>query len=362
MRYPIMIFLTLFALFPLTAGDAYLGGTASASVTALFSDSAFTFDDLSFTAASSFELESESLFYWTTLEATEDGVSISLERLSLLLNLTDHLQLTIGRHGLLTGYGYGWNPSDLFSGAKDPTDPEGGRRGTDAAALLYDDWDSFTGKAIILLEADPMTEDISPSDISIGGEAGLLLPAVELKLTALADLPGTGEELALSAGAAAYADIAGIGIYGEINTDLDILAGCEYFFENGMSLTAEYLYHHEGLDLPGRQSFFTDLYTALLADPAYVPDYHPGYFAQHYILASLAYSTYDPSIDLVAAALYSPDSSALMLTPSASLHTAWGLTITGSYVGLVSLQADQYSELGLYPFDHAVQVGCSYAY
>ncbi len=341
------------------SADAYFNGENTLSLVTGFGDAAFTIEDNIIPSNStSFTVETDNLSFWTSLAIQETGSTFSLNRLSYQWNLGDHTQLTIGRQGLLTGYGYGWNPIDLFSGSKDPSDPEADRMGVDAMTMLYDDWDSFIGKAVILLDSDFLRETPVWSDISIGAETTLLLDSSEIKLTALADLPGTGEDFSFTAGLGTYFDIAGAGVYAEVNTDLDILAGVEYFFENGMSMIVEYLYHHEGFNLSERQTYFAQVFV----DPTLPSSFVPGYFAQHYILGNLSHSFYELNTDVNLSVLYSPDSYSLMAAPLVTFYTNSGFTLSGGYIGIFSLKEHQSSEADLSPFSHAIQIGCSYAF
>ncbi len=354
-----VILCILISITALSAEEAYLNGENSLSIIAGFGDTAFTFEDNIIPSNStSFTVETDNLSFWTSLTLTEEGGEFSLNRLSYLWTLDDHTQLTLGRQGLLTGYGYGWNPIDLFSEIKDPADPEADRMGIDAVSILYDDWDRFIGRAVLFLDSDFLCGTPSWSDISVGAETTLLLDSSEIKLTALAELTGVGENLVLTAGLGTYLDIAGAGVYMEINTDLDILGGIEYFFENGMSMIIEYFYHQEGLDLSERQNYFTEVF----ADSTLLEAFVPGYFAEHYILSNLSYSFYEYQTDVNLSTLYSPDSNSLMVAPMASVYTDSGLVIEGGYVGIYSLKENEFNEADLSPFEHAIQIGCSYAF
>ncbi len=283
-------------------------------------------------------------------------ITLSIDRLNYLWYVNDTLRLVFGRQSLLTGYGYGWNPMDLATPARDPTDPEAQRVGVDALSMLWEGDSALTGELYALSDTDSINGGVSWSDLSFGGEGTLLLPSAEIRLTMQYDCGSSKFNL----GAGTYLDISGAGLYGEANMDGDLLAGAEYYFENGSSMIIEYFYHHEGRDLQERREYVTALATELSAET--ILSFHPGHFARHYILAHLSYPLYDRNTDLSCTVLASPDSGSCMVSPLATFYPSGNLTVFAGYNGIFSLGEELYNEADLSPVRHMVNVGATYAF
>lgn len=279
-------------------------------------------------------------------------ITLAIDRLNYLWYVTDTLRLVFGRQSLLTGYGYGWNPMDLATPAGDPNNPEAQRVGVDALSLLWEGDSALTGELYALSDTDSINAPIPWSDLAFGTEGTLLLPVAEVRLTMQYDCGSSHFNL----GVGTYLDISGAGLYGEANMDGDLLAGVEYYFENGSGMIIEYFYHHEGRDLQERREYVTELSAETILS------FHPGYFARHYILAHLTYPLYDLNTDLSCTVLASPDSGSCILSPLATFYPSGNLTVFAGYNGLFSLGEDLYNEADLSPVGHMVNVGVTYAF
>lgn len=288
-----------------------------------------------------------------------DPASLDLRRLSYLRYFGD-LRLTIGRQGLMTGYGYAWNPMDLVSPFKDLNDPNAERDGVDGLSLLWDAGSDFSLEVYgvcVPTETTPWPLDLRR--LGVGGEAVWYLPdsGIEVRTTALIGplfLDPAPSTTPVSLGAGVYGDLEGMGLYAEasvrsesripsitatataepgVSWPLSLLLGAEYYFAGGLSLVAEYLYHGEGLSAASRDHFAD----AVMIDPDLAIYYRPGLFARHYIMILLSYPLYDLRAELMTTLLASPDSGAITLRPAYTWYLSDTLTLQMSYTGMVSL-------------------------
>ena len=117
----------------------------------------------------------------------------------------------------LTGYGYGWNPSDLANPPKDPTDPEAYQTGVDGLTFRTAPCSWMDLKVYGLLASEGNSQ--SYDELLAGGEATFQLPALEIKLMGLyggeEESSDDSDAYPHAAAAALYLDVAGIGLYGE---------------------------------------------------------------------------------------------------------------------------------------------------
>lgn len=333
--------------------------------------------------------------------------SIDLRRASVFMYAGDSLRVELGRQSLLTGYGYGWNPMDLANPPKDPTDPTAELTGVDALTVNLFPYGAANLKLYALLDnsEDPSSADYD--EIMAGGELTVALSGFEFKLNGLlspdlfdddaAGSGGTGSGLRTSAlGAGVFADLAGIGIYGEaalfdgsrtafpdesgaaalptLKDELLVsaLGGLQYTFPGELSVTAEYFYNGEGFDEEERADYLSALegtgvalgtavddeaYTAALAlYTALAELYRPGYFSRHYALLNLLYPMYDVSVDLTGTVIFSPDSGALTVVPGLTWYSSGSLSLEARYSGSFSVYGEEDDEAAIAPFRHAVSV------
>lgn len=355
MRRFLVFFLLCIPLLSLSAEEVSFSGESSLSLSLMLPESANApLGNLQFAPEVTFSLETDIMSLWSSLELSDSGYLLDIERLYLQWYLTDHLLAAVGRQSFLTGYGYGWNPFDLVTEEQNPRDRKADRKGIDAVSLLYDDWNRFTGKLSLSANSENSQDFLTQGFFSLGeaavsGEGTLLLPQAEIRGALRLD----ADDLQLQAAAAAYIDLAGFGVYGELNTDLDLLTGIEYYFPSGMSLMLEYFFHESGRNLEERKLFFAEGDYSLLT---------PGYFARHYLLGNMNYQFYGLNMEAGASILFSPDSLALTVTPGLSLHLANGISIETHYSGIFSLAEGFYNEAELIPAEHLIELSCSYAF
>lgn len=302
---------------------------------------------------------------------------------------SDDVRITLGRQSFLTGYGYGWNPVDLANPPKDPTDPQAYLRGVDALNIQFSPAAWLNTRFYGALPSHGFAWGYD--EILAGGEITFNVPMMEFKIAGLyggAESDSDAYDLYPHAGAAAfYVDILGIGVYGEgvvrsrsrrnapdaggaASTIKDGpvfsgLAGMEYYFPSGLVLATEYFYNGEGWGSGERVD-----YTSALESPAmaggvtgeYYTLYTPTYFAQHYILMNLLIPWYaiDSSINLNV--IWSPDSAAVIITPTAAFNLNYEGTLTSEiwYSGMFSYDDTKKNEAWLAPVNHSLWFNLRY--
>ena len=313
--------------------------------------------------------------------------TIDLQRAGISWYMGDEIRIKLGRHSLLTGYGYGWNPMDFANPPKDPSDPSAELTGVDSLLVHLFPFGTVNLKLYGLVDS---ASGVDYKNLQAGGELTMALPFAELKFTGLFDRDETGgEDDKVSAmGAGFLADIAGAGLYGEAavfdgsrtgfpdGVSMPVikdevlfsgLAGLEYTFLNELTLVAEYFYNGEGFDKSER-----DEYLATLENPAVLGDaaifaafaglYRPGYFSRHYGLLNLLYPLYDLNLDLSGMVLFAADSGALTVLPMITWYTTGSLTLEMSYSGLFSLYGEDSDEASLSPYKHAVSLAGKFSF
>ena len=311
---------------------------------------------------------------------------IDILRANIAWYVSDFLILKIGRQGLLTGYGYGWNPIDFFNPLKDPFNPNQELKGVDALSVQYYLGNLFTLKLAGIYRPGGIAPGVDYPDLQVGAEMTGSFPSIELKLTGFYDYDESlGEDAYVPAvGAGLKADIAGIGIYGEaalkwgsraffpsesatLSRKEDLLfsglAGAEYTFAWGLSAIVEYFYNGEGYSLADRKLYQDNLAAAVPYPPSDLAlMYRPGYFAGHYIGLYLYLPLYDLYTDIGLSLIYSPDSWSLNIFPSITLNVTGSLAVGFSYLGLISLDDEQYNEAWFSPLKHIFQLEASYSF
>ena len=90
--------------------------------------------------------------------------------------------------------------------------------------------------------------------------------------------------------------------------------------------------------------------------------YRPGYFAGHYAGLYLYLPLYDLDTDLELSLIYSPDSWSLTVLPAITLNVTGSLTVGLSYLGLISLDDEQYNEAWFSPVKHIFQLEVRYSF
>ncbi len=299
----------------------------------------------------------------------------------------ESLRITAGRQSFLTGYGYGWNPSDLANPPKDPTDPAAYRQGVDGLTFRMTtlSWLDLKLYGILPSEGNSWGYD----DVLAGTEATFQLPALEIKLMGLYGGAEQSRDESDShphaAAAALYLDLFGIGLYGESvlrsrsrrnSPDPDGgaselkeepvfsgLAGAEYYFSSGISGALEYFYNGEGWNDGERRNYAS----ALKADDSsqllsYVSLYTPLYFSRHYVLLNLGIPWYEKDCSFNLNLICSPDSASLIFTPSAefNLDAEGSLTAEIRYNLMSSWDDGESGESTLSPVKHSVSMNMSY--
>ncbi len=287
-------------------------------------------------------------------------------------------RLTVGRQSYLTGYGYGWNPVDLANPPKNPTDPSAYVRGVDGLTLQYNPQSWLGIKTYGLLPSEGPGWDYD--ELLAGMELTLQASALEIQLSGLYGGAEQGDDpydFYPHAGAAAvFMDIQGVGVYGEgvvrsrsrrnspdMETGASVLKekavysallGGEYYFSSGLAAVAEYFYNGEGWDQNQRED-----YASLPSDLSL---YSPLYFARHYALLNLMIPWYARDSSFNLNMIYSPDSQALFVTPSASFNLNYEGTLVSEigYTGMTSLDDGRKNEAWLSPVKHSIVFNLRY--
>ncbi len=338
-------------------------------------------------------LDSEGLGTASVMELNsilgETIIGLDLMRLSYSW-WTGNLNFTLGRQSFLTGYGYGWNPMDLASPLKDPSDPDADLRGTDAISVSWDSGSNLQLKVYSLLNTNS-SGALAWEDVKVGGEAGLLLPFAEIKAAGLWGLRNDDAEYYPSAvSGGILMDILGAGVYGEAVLRRDgrtetvtdtadfilarrdgwifsALAGLEYYFLNGMILNLEYFYNGEGMNDEERSLYnqaleFNSTSYGVIPGACYSL-YRPGYFSRQYLLINLLYSVWDPfQIDFGLTCIASPDSMALSAMPLITIYPTGNLSFRLGYTGMFSFDNGEYNEAWLSPVKHIISLSAGYSF
>ncbi len=311
----------------------------------------------------------------------------SLMRASASWMPAPEFRVTLGRQSFLTGYGYGWNPVDLANPPKDPTDPSAYLQGVDGLTLQGTPFSWLSVKAYGIAPSEG--SGWAYNELLAGAELTLQMPALEVKLAGLYGGRERNSDLydlyPHGAAAAFYADVHGVGLYGEgvvrsrsrrnsadpaggtsVLSDEPVfsaLGGAEYYFASGLSGAVEYFYNGEGWDDDQRSDYASAL-EVLGGMPGadYLGLYTPMYFARHYILLNLMIPWYEKDSSFNANIIYSPDSKALFVTPSASFNLNYEGTLVSEfwYSGMFSLDDGEKDEAWLSPVSHSVMVNLRY--
>ncbi len=300
--------------------------------------------------------------------------------------LGPEIVVTLGRQSMLTGYGYGWNPMDFVSPAKDPSDPNVELVGVDALSVQYSPGNILIVKLAGLYRCGSSVSGVDLSRLQGAAEITVWLPSLEIKLTGLfkQGAPGSDDPFVPAVGAGFMADLAGLGLYAEAallkgsripiadvgglhwpsGWFFDALLGLQHTFPSELSLTAEYFYNGEGYSQEQRREYreALDFYnnTEGAAPAQYLTLFRPGYFAKHYLGLSLQLPVYALAADVGLTALYSPDSQALSLLPSLAVDLSGSLTVSLSYAGMFSLREGRFDEASLAPVRHEVKLSARY--
>ncbi len=392
MKKTIIIVFLFFVYFSLSAQTDF-SGEGGFSLTSNISDGGFSsllnpgnifkLHDLSLSPYLIGKIESGddtvSFSCWARLEESE----LSILRLSANVYLTDTLSLGIGRQSMTTGYGYGWNPTDFADPLKDLSDPAAELTGVDTVSLSDQIGDSLLLKFFAMIPES----DTDFSQAKGGGEITINFSGFEWKLNGFYDYDSTeGDDKYVSGfGSAAMFDLFGAGLYGEAafykgsrnyfpeensfakrKTEwlFSGLIGIEYTFPSELYAVAEYFYNGEGFSKGERDMFKTELNNVTSNDVLTVLGsmYIPGYFARHYILLNLSWPLYAVSSNIDLAVLYSPDSQALMIMPGVSYDFSGSFTIKLGYIGMFTLNEDEFNEVSEMPVKNSITVKAVYNY
>ena len=298
---------------------------------------------------------------------------------------TRTVELAAGRQSLSSGYGYGWNPVDLISPTKDPSDPGAELRGVDAVSFSWSPVYALSMRAYGALAGYGGSADYD--QVLAGGDVTLRIAGAELMLAGLygGDDPAVGPDPYPNAlGAAAFVDLFGVGLYAEgswrpesrrgtpdgagqivadENDTWTALVGLEYFLPAGPVLNAEYFYNGEGYDDDERSAYIGGFaFVPPASAPAYLGALSPGYFARHYILANMSIPMYTANTTINLATIVSPDSSVVAVSPSVEVNLDFEGSLTAglSWNGIFSWDEDDVSEATLSPVNHTVAVDLAY--
>ncbi len=301
------------------------------------------------------------------------------------------IRVILGRQSYLTGYGYGWNPVDLANPPKDPTDVSAYVRGVDGLTIRYSPAAWLVARVYGALPSEGRRW--SYDQLLAGAEVTLLAPVAEVKLAGLyGGEEGNSDQSDAyphAVAAALYLDVVGIGVYGEgvvrsrsrrnapdptggatsvrDNPIPSALLGLEYYFASGLAVAAEYFANGEGWDQGAREDY-ADALDVLNAGGGITGEYYglytPSYFARHYGLINLTLPWYDVDASFNANVVYSFDSRALFLTPTAIVNLNYEGTLVTEfrYGGLYSLEDDRRNEAWLSPVGHTVMWNVRYHY
>lgn len=312
---------------------------------------------------------------------TMDDYILDLMRLSANIYVSDTVSVEVGRQSMLTGYGYGWNPTDFANPRKDPADPDAELRGVDGVSLRVYPNETMSLKFYGILPDIDGTNGIAYEELKAGTEMSLYLPGVEFVLSGFWDYDGTegSDAYTPSIGLAAMVDLWGAGVYtetalrkgsrnlfpdgstvGERKDDwlFSGLLGVEYTFSSELYVVLEYFYNGEGYDKSERTDFEVQL--SLGAD--LLSYYSPGYFGRHYFLVNLTQPFYDINTDVTFSAMFAPDSMALTLMPMVTHNFSGSFAIQMGYRGMIDLSSDDFNELSAWPVRHSANGLCTYSF
>lgn len=307
---------------------------------------------------------------------------LNLLRFSSNIYITDNLSLEVGRHSMLTGYGWGWNPMDFANPLKNPLDPDAAFKGVDGISLKSYILDIATLKIYGILPLEPLISGLDYRDIKVGGELTLYFTGFEGKLTGIYDYDSDKENdsYPTSLGGGFLVDLFGIGLYGEfalrdgsrnnfIVKDMTLkrktswlysyLIGAEYTFVTDTYLTAEYFFNGEGYN-DSERDLFSDTVTQGLITSDLISLYRLGYFAKHYVMINVVQQLYDFNSEINLSGIYSIDSGALTVTPSINYTFTGNFSLKVSYIGLYDLLKDDFSEVTELPVNHIVTAAFIY--
>jgi hypothetical protein len=312
-----------------------------------------------------------------------DPAALSVLRANIAWYIGRSFILRLGRQSMFTGYGYGWNPMDFATTAKDPFDPEAELRGVDALSLQFYLGNLFALKLAGVFRFEDFSASADFGDLQAGAELTASFPLLELKLSGYYAFDESSAEYAPvpAIGSGFMLDVAGVGIYGEgalfwggrtpvplsvassspVRKDELLgsgLLGLQYTFASELQLIAEYFYNGEGYSLEERRLFNDRLLDTYGSEKygEHVANYRPGYFARHYLLLNLGYPIYPWNMNTELSAYYSPDSAAFGIVPSVELEISGFLSVRCSYTGMFSLQEDRYNEAGFSPLKHILEL------
>ena len=320
-------------------------------------------------------------------------ITLDIMRLAYTWSPGD-FSITLGRQSFLTGYGYGWNPMDLVSPLKDPSDPEADMRGVDGISVGWDSGAPVALKLYSLYNSGGTGID-SLEDLKAGGEAVLYLPSTELKISALWGKEEEGGDVRPNGiGAGFILDILGAGLYAEgalrqysrtgvpvvsgtgeeaeyavsqgDEWCLSALGGLEYYLPSGTALIGEYFYNGEGMDGDERKIYADalDSFGVSGSVPLSLSSlYRFGFFAEHYFLLNILHSLWYPfQIDLNMTLVGSPDSASLSTAGSVTFYPSGNLSFDLGYGGFFSMDDGEYGEAWLSPFGHMVYLSASWKF
>jgi hypothetical protein len=280
----------------------------------------------------------------------------------------DWFRLRIGRQQIRFGSGWFWNPTDLFT-VKDLLDPAYEKRGLTAVKIQFFFGHESQMDLYYFLE-NGFEKSMKKAGFMEGSALGLLdQPSFAVRLRkafyrwdvaafimkkdarivmsspapeAPAVIPDLGIDDRMMGGLEFAGELGGVGLRGEVAVNrighdirfIETLAGIDYTFRGGFSLTAEYFFTSRGKGDSSRYTF-EDWINYLTQSIKY-----PG---MHYAAAMIAYTFARINLDLQLAGIVNASEGSFVISPWISYK--WGNYVTLSLYGAVSWGNDDTDEL-----------------
>ncbi|MGL1893693.1 MAG: hypothetical protein OCD02_18785 [Spirochaetaceae bacterium] len=295
-------------------------------------------------------------------ETGEFITTFNILRLFIDYTPVDNLTLSVGRKSYFMGFGYGWNPVDNLNPQKNPENPDSELLGIDSISATWSYENLLNLRVVTALNQQLFEMGADYDDLGFGLDLSLILEGIEFLGTGYINLDEDNDLKENSVGIAVKKDLFGIGLYGEgIYLDysdykINYLIGMEYLFETDTFVTVEYFYNDEGLNKEARLEYKT----LLESDPT--PLYTSGYYTKQYLLLNISQSLYDYNSTLGLAAIYSIDSTNLMLSPSIDIDVSENMNLNLSYSGLMDFNEDDFTETDISPVKHIFSINFKYSF
>ncbi len=312
----------------------------------------------------------------------ENIISLDIYRLFIDFSLFENLTVSIGRKPYFIGYGYGWNPSDNLNPLKDPANPDAELKGLDSLSLLWSYENLLNLEVITALNKEIFKMGVNYSDLAFAANLSVILDGIELVTTSYLNLNDERSSKVNSLGFAFKKDLFGMGIYGELilldgsrnqfilnstpayKEDLttSFLVGAEYLFESDTNVVLEYYFNGEGYSRDERSSYeeFLELTYQTYGYPSVL--HRDSNYTKQYLLLNINQSLYDYNTTLGLAAIYSIDSTNLMLAPTIELEISENMNIVITYSGQLDFVEDDLTEFELSPMKQMYNLSFKYSF